>query len=650
MLSRWKRSLRAKIFLTCGILMVVCVCSALSGWGAQTYLLKNFEDYERAERTSSEIAEVFRRVQQLKAHTQRYVDTGAASRLKAALQLQDELNQETTAIRKQNRDPDLGDLLQEMQNALTSFGGQLSLAAEERALRKQLVSIDLPAKGEVVRNLIVRMQAALYDRANEALSSPDAKFEKVIADQSSVLMAVQSIASAEQSLARYIIDNNASDFKSATIHLAQARTEVNSIAVQSGTSLEEIQDSLHVELEAYGGLATRAFQATRGYLYYSDVVLAGELSEFAYYANRLQEFVAEGGVKSRAARDASAQTAKFVSVVTCLLSILLGVVLSTRLSQMILSPVLQLTKTFRKLASGETVAAIPAIGRQDEIGRMAQAAEVFSHKNQETQDLLERTRKLTEELSQKAAALEETNHELDNFAYIASHDLRSPLRGINHLAHWVKEDCAGILPLVAQGHLDKMQQRVQKMDNLLNDLLEYSRAGKVRPQPEYVDIAAEVRSIVEMIDLMPKGFVVSVQPEIPLLFTVRTPLTQVLLNLISNAVSYNDQGGGGRVEVRMSVENRQCRFEIEDNGPGIPAEYHAKIFEMYQRVSLDTEGTGMGLAISKKQVEAYGGTISVDSVGNGATFIFSWPISDPLDQDSKIDSAEGQMTPPNPVR
>lgn len=636
MLSRWKRSLRAKIFLTCGILMAVCVCSALSGWGAQSYLLKNFEAYERAERTSSEIADVFRRVQQLKAHTQRYVDTGAESRLSSALQLQDELILETTAIRTQNRDPGLGDLLQEMQNALTSFSEQLSLAAEERALRKQLVSVDLPSKGNLVRDLIAHMQTALSDRASGQLSDPDMAVVDIVSAQNSVLSAVQSLASAEQFLARYIIDNNAVDFTSATIHLAAAKDQVMSITAEVGSNLGEIQAALNAELEAYGQLATRAFQATRGYLYYADVVLAGELSEFAYYANRLQEFVDEGGVKSRAARDASAKTARFVSIVTCLLSIFLGVVLSTRLSQMILSPVLHLTETFRRLASGETVDAIAAIGRQDEIGRMAQAAEVFSRKNQETRDLLERTRKLTEELSQKAAALEETNHQLDNFAYIASHDLRSPLRGINHLAHWVKEDCAGILPDAAQGHLDKMQQRVQKMDNLLNDLLEYSRAGRVRPQPEHVDIAAEVQSIVEMIDLMPEGFVVSVQPDLPIVFVVRTPLHQVLLNVVSNAVHYNDKGGDGRVDVRMEIVDQWCHFQIADNGPGIAAEYHTKIFEMYQRVSLDSDGTGMGLAIAKKQVEAYGGTISVDSSEKGATFSFSWPVNDPLAQDEEV--------------
>lgn len=627
MFSRWNRSLKFKIFLTCGVLICICVTSALSGWGTQSYLLKNFAAYERTEQTGHVIADIDRRVQLLKAHTQRYVDTGSESRLAAALALEKQLVREIATVESQNTDAALADLLTEMKTSLASFGGQLALAAEERGLRTQLVSIDLPAKGQQVRKLITELHTAMSrsqgsqdtsvtgDQAATASEEPH-MWRSVLLDCS------QSFSSAEQSLARYIIDNNAADFSASLASLREAGVSAKSIVLSdASTSLFTTQGSLQREIDEYERLGTRAFQATRGYLYYSDVVLAGDLSEFGYLANRLQAYVQATSDKNRRARDAAAGTARWVSVITCVASILLGVILSTRLSQMILSPVMQLTATFRRLSAGDSVDEIPAIDRVDEMGRMAQAAKVFSEKNQET-------KKLSEELTKKAAELQEINHELDNFAYIASHDLRSPLRGINHLAHWVKEDCEGLLPQSAQGHLDKMQQRVNKMDNLLNDLLEYSRAGRIRPQPEHVDIGAEVQSIVEMIEIMPEGFVINVQPNLPLVFTVRTPLHQVLLNLISNAVKYNNRGQEGRVDVRMRIENGWCNFEIEDNGPGVPPEYHAKIFEMYQRVDLATEGTGMGLAISKKQVEAYGGTIGIDSQGEGATFIFSWRTFD----------------------
>ncbi len=632
MFSRWNQSLKAKIFLTCGILICICVCSALSGWGAQSYLLQNFADYERTEKTGVAIADIDRRVQLLRAHTQRYVDTGADSRLAAAMQLQEELVQDIAAVELENVDGSLADLLFEMEASLASFGGQLRLAAEERGLRTQLVSLDLPAKGLGVRRLVEQLHARLVDqnltRDDEAADATTAQRQTLLS-QSTLLECSQAFAAAEQSLSRYLIDNNAADFSASLKSLTQASSAVQSLdLVGLPEPTAQLSETLARELDEYLRLGARAFQATRGYLYYSDVVLAGNLSEFAYLANRLQDYVTASRLESQQARDGASATARLTSLITCFVSIALGIILSTRLTQIIFTPVSQLTKTFHQLSTGDSVNEIPAIERADEIGRMARAAKVFSDKNQETRTLLKRTRKLSEQLKAKASELEEINQELDNFAYVASHDLRSPLRGINHLAHWVREDCEGILPESAQTHLDKMQQRVRKMDSLLNDLLEYSRAGRIRPQPEYVDVSAEVQSIVDMIEIMPEGFSVDVQPNLPLIFTVRTPLHQILLNLISNAVKYNERGSDGRVDVRMRLENGWCHFEVEDNGPGVPEEYHAKIFEMYQRVNLSSEGTGMGLAISKKQVEAYGGSIGIVSSGPGATFAFDWPVFD----------------------
>ncbi|GAB5401825.1 MAG: ATP-binding protein [Aureliella sp.] len=654
MLFRWNKTLKTKIFLTCGVLICICVCSALSGWGAQSYLLENFANYERTEKTGVAIADIDRRVQRLQAHSQRYVDTGATSRLTAALELQQELVQDIATVEVENADTALADLLYEMEASLSSFGGQLRLAAEERGLRTQLVSVDLPAEGLDVRELIEQLHTQLASHGTTKLSqakadnrdgeidgepsssdaiAPPIDPGRVIRSQSKLHECLQAFASAEQSLSRYLIDNNAADFSASINSLQTSKTAAQSLDLDGlPKAATELQSALNRELKEYQRLGTRAFQATRGYLYYSDVVLAGELSEFAYLANRLQEYVTDSRLKSRSARDAASATARLVSVVTCFASIVLGVLFSTRLTQIISAPISQLTKTFNHLSTGESVKEIPAIKRDDEIGRMARAAQVFSEKNQETRMLLQRTSKLSEELKAKANELQEINQELDNFAYVASHDLRSPLRGINHLAHWVREDCEGLLPESAQTHLDKMQERVSKMDALLNDLLEYSRAGRIRPTPELVDISAEVQSIVEMIEILPEGFSINVQPGLPIVSTVRTPLHQVLLNLVSNAVKYNEKGGEGLVDVRMQLKNGWCHFEVEDNGPGIEPEFHSKIFEMYQRVSLTTEGTGMGLAISKKQVEAYGGEIAVESAGSGATFKFTWPVLDATSQ------------------
>ena len=295
---------------------------------------------------------------------------------------------------------------------------------------------------------------------------------------------------------------------------------------------------------------------------------------------------------------------------------------------MIVSPIIHLTETFRRLGQGELIDTVPGIARTDEIGRMARAAKIFSDKNEETQELLERSKELAAELSDKAMTLEKTNQELDNFAYVASHDLKSPLRGINSLASWVQEDCETILPDKSRQHLQKMQHRVTRMETLLDDLLEYSRAGRLNPQPEPVDVGELVASVVSVLDT-PPGYQVNLMSTTFRIHTVRTPLFQTLMNLVSNGVKYNDKGDRGKLQISAKLEGDFVRFVVSDNGPGIESQYHEKIFEMYQRLDVDhADGSGMGLAIVKKLVAFYGGELWLESeLGKGSRFSFTWPRS-----------------------
>ena len=256
---------------------------------------------------------------------------------------------------------------------------------------------------------------------------------------------------------------------------------------------------------------------------------------------------------------------------------------------------------------------------------MAQAAKVFSEKNAETRELLADSERLRQRLTEKASALQIVNEELDQFAYIASHDLKSPLRGISHLVTWVQEDCGDLLPEDSQQHLRLMHDRIDKMESLLSDVLDYSKVGRIQLQSEEVDLNELLASIITIVDV-PDGFQIRAASRLPILQTLRTPLNQVLLNLIINAVKYNDKDSQGVIEVSATNEGGYYRFSVRDNGIGIDPRYHEKIFVMYQRLSSDQEGSGMGLAIVKKQITNLGGKIWVKSAaGEGATFVFTWP-------------------------
>jgi PAS domain S-box-containing protein len=233
--------------------------------------------------------------------------------------------------------------------------------------------------------------------------------------------------------------------------------------------------------------------------------------------------------------------------------------------------------------------------------------------------------KKAEELANLTEALERSNRELDQFAYIASHDLKAPLRAIANLAEWIEEDLADQLADESREYLNLMRKRVYRMAALIDGILHYSRAGRVQ-EVETVDVSALVSEAIELL-APPSEVLIVVDPGMPTFNTERTALEQIFMNLIGNAIKYV-QGSDARVRVSVREVGKYYEFAIADNGPGIAPEYHEKIWQMFQRLEArdKVEGTGVGLSIVKKIVESRGGRVWVESdVGAGATFYFTWP-------------------------
>jgi PAS domain S-box-containing protein len=229
-------------------------------------------------------------------------------------------------------------------------------------------------------------------------------------------------------------------------------------------------------------------------------------------------------------------------------------------------------------------------------------------------------------LLQRGADLERSNKELATFAYVASHDLRSPLRGIAQLAEWIAEDMPSAMPPEIDTHLKLMRSRVARMERLLDDLLSYSRVGRIEGETALVDVAQLCRESFELL-APPPEFALVLEGELPRFATRATPLTQVFQNLIGNAIKHRDRDIG-----KITITGRRVpggyAFTVADDGPGIPPQFHDRIFGLFQtlRPRDEVEGSGMGLALVRKQVELYGGTVTVRSdVGHGAAFEFTWP-------------------------
>jgi signal transduction histidine kinase len=217
---------------------------------------------------------------------------------------------------------------------------------------------------------------------------------------------------------------------------------------------------------------------------------------------------------------------------------------------------------------------------------------------------------------------------LEEFAYVASHDLKAPLRVIDNASKWLEEDLQEHLTIETRENMNLLRGRVARMEKLLDDLLEYSRIGRSMDQRsgEIINGSVLMNNILELLS-PPKGFMVKVSASFADIDVPRMPLQQILMNLISNAIKHHDRTEGC-IKVTVEDEGAMYAFAVEDDGPGIPAQFHEQVFKMFQTLKPRdrVEGSGMGLAMVRKNVEVFGGTVKLESAeGKGSIFRFTWP-------------------------
>ena len=232
------------------------------------------------------------------------------------------------------------------------------------------------------------------------------------------------------------------------------------------------------------------------------------------------------------------------------------------------------------------------------------------------------------QLRLQARDLQRSNEELEQFAYVASHDLKAPLRGIENLASWIEEDLAEVLTGDTRTNMDLLRSRVKRLESLLDDLLAYSRAGRDDAVIRTVDSRAMVQELATLVS-PPKGFEITGADSLPTLEAAHAALAQVLQNLIGNAIKHHPDPAHGHVWVDAEQQGDLYEFRVSDDGPGIPEQYRTRVFGMFQTLKPrdEVEGSGMGLAIVRKLVERQGGQVWLsDRPSGGLQVHFTWPI------------------------
>jgi signal transduction histidine kinase len=303
----------------------------------------------------------------------------------------------------------------------------------------------------------------------------------------------------------------------------------------------------------------------------------------------------------------SVKNTRQLSFYLTIISFVLGMSIVTFLTYRISTRINKMVKLADNIASGNYEVHIEEVG-DDELGKLSKS---LNH--------------MANVLSENITQLKRKNEELDQFAHIVSHDLKSPLRGIGNVITWIEEDHGAEVTPKVNEYLQLIKGRVVRAENLIQGILSYARIGKEELENEVVDTKELLNEVIESIDRK-QGIGIQISPSLPVLYTKKIPLFQVFSNLVGNAVKYHDKKQG-EVKIYHSEKPAHYEFFIEDNGPGISNKYHEKIFVIFQTLKErdNFESTGVGLAIVRKILQARGETIRLSSEeGKGSVFSFTW--------------------------
>ena len=222
--------------------------------------------------------------------------------------------------------------------------------------------------------------------------------------------------------------------------------------------------------------------------------------------------------------------------------------------------------------------------------------------------------------------LREANVQLEEFTHVASHDLRSPLRGIANLIEFIEEDYGSSAPPEVRHNLNRMAQRIAAMERLIDDLLAYARSGRRTMKVETVDLQAIVDELIAL-EVPVEGVSVTCDIALDNFDGARVPIATVLRNLLSNAIKHHDRPEKN-ISIRARAEGNMCVIDLRDDGPGIAEAAQARAFRLFQTVSSSgRNNSGLGLAVARRLVEAHGGNIELISEDGqrGCHFRVYWP-------------------------
>ncbi|WP_111976629.1 ATP-binding protein [Algibacillus agarilyticus] len=449
---------------------------------------------------------------------------------------------------------------------------------------------------------------------------------------------VYHLARAQNAVYRYISSPDYEHIESFTLQLNELE-----ILIAEHPKLQSKSYSAQIKLLQQN--FTKLTQITRGYIFLVNVVMAGSANEFLYATRKLNELVTLEFENTQSSVEKSISDARFQAGLISTISVALIIITALFLLKRVILPINQLTNVFAQLSSDQKITEIPSLTRQDEVGQLAQAAHIFSQKNQQTQDLLLHAQRLNKEqislnkeLKQSKIKAEAATHSKSMFLANMSHEIRTPMNGIIGLVELALKT---ELSPKQQEYLSKVAYSSQVLMGVINDILDFSKieAGKMSIESVPFSLNEVLENLLSAVLIRAQeknlNVLLVMQPNMPVhLMGDPLRLTQVLLNICNNAVKFTNIGN---VKIEVSYDTAsgsagEFIFRVIDSGIGMDAEQLNKIFEPFTQADGSTSrqygGTGLGLSIVQQLLKLMGGRLDVESnVNRGSAFTMRIPLS-----------------------
>jgi len=511
---------------------------------------------------------------------------------------QESLNQ--LMVSQELADSETNDIAAKAKKHLGKYIDTFKVVRQQRNIREQLVRENLRLHANIAQNLIEELLGE---------SSEEDDISRLDLNR-----ALNELLKIEKNVYRYFDSLDSSYIETGLANIRKTQGHINAMMSKGPKKNSELYTEIFDVLKKYERGFIEAVQRTRGFLYLVNVVMAAQAYETIYQSKKLSTLIEEDIKSIEQKISEEVITTRNFLLISVGSLLVFTVIFSFFISRSITYPLNRLTVAFQGLTEGSSSTDIPEYRLKDELGNLSHAAGSFKSKNLE--------------LDANKKELERSNDELEQFVYTVSHDLKSPLVTSMGFISIINR-------LMEQGKLeqafekfDKVVKANERMSQLIDDLLELSRVGRVDMDKKHIDLNNLLSVFAKNQDerLAEKDFTLEIQSGLPVIFANESRTLQLFENILSNAIKYVHNDAGPRLTIGGDEDEKNHLIFLKDNGPGIAKEYQEKIFGLFYRLEPDLKGTGVGLAVVKRIMAFHNGEIWVESEpGKGAAFWLKFP-------------------------